>query len=395
MPWGHAASIIISSMNDVTLHYAGKRSTDDILAGTPAARLTPMGGEGDSGGNNSALSKLILGDNLAAMRALLDEYRGKVDLIYIDPPFATNARFRIGADRANSVSSSNADALAYADTLTGAEYLEFLRARLVILRALLAEHGSIYLHIDYKIGHYVKILMDEVFGANNFRSDIARVKCNPKNFRRKAYGNVKDLILFYSKSERLMWNDPKVPFSAEDKARLFAKRDADGRMYATIPLHAPGETAAGSTGKAWRGIMPPKGRHWRTEPAVLDEWDAQGLIEWSANNVPRKKIFADERDGKRMQDIWEFKDPQRPEYPTQKSLALLEFIIGASSSEGDIVLDCFCGSGTTLVAAQALGRRWLGIDGSAAAIAVARRRLAALPSDMIAAPARYEMLQAV
>ena len=171
--------------------------------GTPAARLTPMGGEDDGdSGDGAALSKLILGDNLGAMRALLGEYRGKVDLIYIDPPFATNARFRIGADRANSVSSSNSDAVAYADTLTGAEYLEFLRARLVFLRELLAEHGSIYLHIDYKIGHYVKILMDEVFDAGNFRSDIARVKCNPKNFRRKAYGNVKDLILFYSKSER-------------------------------------------------------------------------------------------------------------------------------------------------------------------------------------------------
>ena len=265
-------------MNDVTLYYAGKRSADDILAGTPAARLTPMGGESDDGGDGDgvALSKLILGDNLGAMRALMGEYRGKVDLIYIDPPFATNARFRIGADRANSVSSSNADALAYADTLTGAEYLEFLRARLVFLRELLAEHGSIYLHIDYKIGHYVKILMDEMFGAGNFRSDIARVKCNPKNFRRKAYGNVKDLILFYSKSERLRWNDPKVPFSAGDKARLFGKRDADGRMYTTIPLHAPGETAAGSTGKAWRGVMPPKGRHWRTEPAVLDEWTRRG-----------------------------------------------------------------------------------------------------------------------
>ena len=381
-------------MNDVTLHYDGKRSTADILAGTPAARLTPMGDDG-VGGSGPALSKLILGDNLGAMRALMGEYRGKVDLIYIDPPFATNARFRIGVDRANSVSSSNADALAYADTLTGAEYLEFLRARLVFLRELLAEHGSIYLHIDYKIGHYVKILMDEVFGAGNFRSDIARVKCNPKNFRRKAYGNVKDLILFYSKSERVRWNDPKVPFSAADKARLFGKRDSDGRMYTTIPLHAPGETAAGSTGKAWRGVMPPKGRHWRTEPAVLDEWDAQGLIEWSANNVPRKKIFADERDGKRMQDIWEFKDPQHPEYPTQKSLALLEFIIGASSDEGDVVLDCFCGSGTALVAAQALGRRWVGIDEAAAAIAVARRRLAALPSDMLAGRAQYEMMRAV
>lgn len=375
-------------MTAIQLHYPNKRDAADILSTTPKAALKSVCGAG-------ADSMLIQGDNLVAMQALLDDYRGAVDLIYIDPPFATNGRFRIGDDRANAVSSSAADAVAYTDTLVGAEYLEFLRARLIFLRELLAEHGSIYLHIDYKIGHYVKILMDEIFGASNFRSDIARIKCNPKNFRRKAYGNIKDLILFYSKSDKPVWNDPKQRFSAEDKRRLFGKTDADGRQYATIPLHAPGETANGVTGGAWRGIAPPKGRHWRTDPKTLDAWDAQGLIEWSANGVPRKKIFADERRGKRMQDIWEFKDPQHPDYPTQKSLDLLKHIIGASSNEGGLALDCFCGSGTTLLAAQSLNRRWIGIDNSLAAIKAAQKRLASQYCDVFRASAAYELVEAV
>ena len=339
-------------------------------------------------------NKLIHGDNLPILKTLLGDYAGKVDLIYIDPPFATNSRFRIGTYRTNTISSSADDAVAYSDTLVDAQFLEFLRERLIFLRELLSESGSIYLHIDYKIGHYVKILMDEIFGRHNFRSDIARIKCNPKNFRRKAYGNVKDMILFYSKSDKLTWNDPHIPFSDQDVDRLFRKTDADGRQYTTIPLHAPGETTRGNTGKAWRGMMPPKGRHWRSEPSALEELDKQGLIEWSANGVPRKKIYAEERPGKRMQDIWEFKDPQHPDYPTQKNQELLNFIVEASSNEGDLVLDCFCGSGSTLVAAQSLNRRWIGIDSSEAAIRVTQQRLGDLPRDLFSGGAGYEYLSA-
>lgn len=329
-------------------------------------------------------NKLIHGENLAALTALLPEYRGKVALVYIDPPFATNSQFRIGNGRTATVSSSNGDALAYTDQLRGAEYLAFLRARLALLRELLADNGSLYLHIDHKMGHYVKVLLDEVFGQKNFRNDITRVKSNPKNFPRKGYGNIKDLVLFYSKAREIIWNDPQVPLSEADKERLFRKADAAGRRYTTIPLHAPGETVNGNTGQEWQGLRPPPGRHWRSEPAVLEELDRQGLIEWSANGVPRRKIYADERAGKRMQDIWEFKDPPYPAYPTQKSLELLNFIVAASSNPGDLVLDCFCGSGTTLVAAQSQGRRWIGIDNAAAAIAAARERLAEMPSDLFA-----------
>lgn len=325
---------------------------------------------------------LIQGDNVSAMKGLLPKYRGEVDLVYIDPPFATNGHFRIGEERVGTVSSSNHDALAYSDTLVGPEFLEFLRERLVLLRELLSDRGSIYLHIDYKVGHYVKVLMDEVFGRKNFRNDITRIKCNPKNFSRKAYGNVKDLILFYSKSDDVIWNDPSMPFSEEDVARLFKKMDKAGRRYTTIPLHAPGETVAGPTGKAWRGMKPPRGRHWRSDPKVLEAWDQAGLIEWSASGVPRKKIYAVERAGMKMQDIWAFKDPQYPQYPTEKNLNLLKFIIEASSEPSSLVLDCFCGSGITLVAAQALGRSWIGIDSSAQAIKVTRKRLAELPRNL-------------
>ena len=358
----------------------------DILEQTPKAILESVFGEG-------AKNKLIQGDNLPVLRALLDDYREDVDLIYIDPPFATNGKFRIGTDRANTISGSPNDELAYADTLVGAEFLDFLRARLILLRELLSDSGSIYLHIDYKIGHYVKILMDEVFGAKNFRNDITRIKCNPKNFQRKAYGNIKDMILFYSKSAKSTWNDPRVPFSEEDVERLFRKTDEDGRRFTTIPLHAPGETTNGDTGREWRDMKPPKGRHWRSSPEVLEELDKQGLVEWSVNGVPRKKIFADESMGKRVQDIWEFKDPQYPKYPTQKNRDMLDFIVGASSKEGDLILDCFSGSGTTLLSAQSLNRRWIGVDSSEPAIEATRKRLAEVPGNLFL-DTKYEFLKA-
>ncbi|MEK6679802.1 MAG: site-specific DNA-methyltransferase, partial [Nitrospirota bacterium] len=311
------------------LTYDNKKSEKEIFDGTKKAALKSVSGKGSP-------SKLIQGDNLAIIKTLLEDCKlgGKVELIYIDPPFATNGHFKMSEGRANTISMANGDDIAYSDTLVGAGFLEFLRERLIFLRELMSDKASIYLHIDYKIGHYVKIIMDEIFGRKNFRNDITRVKCNPKNFDRKAYGNIKDLILFYSKSESPTWNDPTTPFTEEDITRLFKKVDKDGRKYTTIPLHAPGETVSGRTGQEWQGMKPPQGRHWRSAPEILEQLDEQGLIEWSATGVPRKKIYADEKEGKKMQDIWEFKDPQYPSYPTEKNLELLKFIIQSSSNEG-------------------------------------------------------------
>ncbi|PIP17474.1 MAG: site-specific DNA-methyltransferase [Parcubacteria group bacterium CG23_combo_of_CG06-09_8_20_14_all_35_9] len=370
------------------LNYNNKKSELEILQGTKKAVLCPIS-------EKPSPNKLIQGDNLEILKTLLKDYtlKGKVDIVYIDPPFATNGNFKISEHRANTISKCNGDEIAYSDTLVGAGFLEFLRERLIFLRELMSDRASIYLHIDYKIGHYVKIIMDEIFGKKNFRNDITRIKCNPKNFQRKAYGNIKDLILFYSKSDNLTWNDPKISFTKEDIEKLFKKVDKNGRKYTTIPLHAPGETVNGKTGQEWRNIKPPKGRHWRSEPALLEKLDREGLIEWSATGVPRKKIYADEKkEGKKIQDIWEFKDPQYPLYPTEKNLNLLKTIIQASSNKGDLVLDCFCGSGTTLIAAQELERNWIGIDKSEHAIKVTKKRLTQIPINIFTGNVEYNFL---
>ncbi|MDR0420863.1 MAG: site-specific DNA-methyltransferase [Prevotellaceae bacterium] len=136
---------------------------------------------------------LIQSDNLAGLQYLFNNgFAGKIDLVYIDPPYATGGNFTITNGRATTISNSKNGDIAYTDTLRGKEFIEFLRERLILIRELLSERGSIYLHIDYKIGHYVKVMMDEVFGIDNFRNDITRIKCNPKNFDRTGFGNIKE-----------------------------------------------------------------------------------------------------------------------------------------------------------------------------------------------------------
>jgi adenine-specific DNA-methyltransferase len=324
-------------------------------------------------------NRLLFGDNYDGLLYLAQEENltGKVRLVYIDPPYGTNQKFTVSNDRVSTISRSNAGRLAYSDMLTGDDYLEFLRERLVLIRDLMAEDGSIYFHIDNKMGHYVKVLMDKVFGQRNFINDIARIKCNPKNFPRNGFGNMKDTILLYSKSKKNLWNNPRQPIDETTVEAKFRLVDSEGRRYTTTPLHAPGETANGATGREWKGMLPPSGRHWRYNPKVLDELDKQGLIVWSANGNPRKKIYAEDvkNAGLKMQDVWMYKDPQNPKYPTEKNMAMLKMIVGASSNKGDIVLDAFCGSGSTLVAAQNLHRNWIGIDSSKEAISICKKLL--------------------
>lgn len=338
---------------------------------------------------------LLLSENLHALQYLLEveNLANKVDLVYIDPPFATGMNFTITQGRATTISNSKTGDIAYKDTLKGDEFLDFLSERLVLLRELLSDSGSIYLHIDYKIGHYVKVLMDKIFGMENFRNDISRIKCNPKNFARIGYGNVKDMILFYSKAANPIWNEPYQAYDESDIEKLFPKKDKNNRRYTTVPIHAPGETLNGKSSQAFNGIFPPKGRHWRTDVKTLQQWDREGLIEWSSAGNPRKIIYADERKGKRVQDIWDYKDPQYPDYPTEKNMELIERIVQTSSDEGSLVLDCFCGSGTTLVAAQNNGRKWIGVDQSPLAIDVTRKRLGQQEYSLFGGSSEYTYLE--
>lgn len=369
------------------LHYPDKKTEEQIYTQISDCELTRLN-------DVHSPNKLIHGENTIVLKHLIEKQglASKIDLIYIDPPFATYNIFTFSEDRANTISKSKNAEIAYTDTLQGTVFLEFLRERLVLLKILLSEQGSIYLHTDYKVGHYVKIIMDEIFGEENFRNDITRIKCNPKNFARKGYGNIKDMILFYSKGSNPIWNEPKIPYTEQDKIKLFPKIDKNGRRYTTIPLHAPGETQNGNTSQRFKGILPPKGRHWRTDIATLELWDAQGLIEWSDTGNPRKKIYVDEQEGKRLQDVWEMKDPQYPLYPTEKNADMLDIIIKTSSKPDSYVLDCFCGSGTTLFAAQLRGRKWIGIDQSEHAIKTSIKKLSSLTTDIFTPQPAYELL---
>ena len=161
---------------------------------------------------------LIQSDNLIGLQYLLSEkkLKGKIDLVYIDPPFATGGNFTITNGRATTISNSKDGDIAYTDCIKSTDFINYLRERIVLIHELLSEQGSMYLHIDYKIGHYVKVMMDEIFGIENFRNDITRIKCNPKNFNRIGYGNIKDLILFYTKSNNPIWNEPRDKYTEKD-----------------------------------------------------------------------------------------------------------------------------------------------------------------------------------
>lgn len=320
---------------------------------------------------------LIKGDNIIGLYWLMEHgYKGKIDLVYIDPPFATGGTFSVDDNgRVATISKSEDSIIAYKDTLQGHEFIDFLRQQASLIHELLSEKGSLYLHIDYKIGHYVKVMLDEIFGIENFRNDITRIKCNPKNFSRVGYGNIKDMILFYTKGKYPIWNEPRIEHSEKDLKKLYSKIDKDGRRYTTVPIHAPGETKDGKTAQAFKGIYPPKGRHWRCSVEELEELDRKGLIEWSEKGNPRKINYADEMTGKKVQDIWDFKDSMYPDYPTQKNPEMLNLIVSASSNANSIVMDCFCGSGSTLKAAQNLGRHWIGMDQSDVAISVTKKAI--------------------
>lgn len=308
----------------------------------------------------------IKDDNFIAMTRLLDEYQGKIDLVYIDPPYNTKSVFYYDNKKTSTISSSKNVDIAYKDNMAFKDYLEFVRERLILIHKLLSPKGTLYLHIDIKVGHYVKIILDEIFGANNFINDITRVKSNPKNFSRNAYGNEKDVIYVYSKIEKNnIFNNVLNPISKEKIEKKFSKIDKNGKRYTTVPCHAPGETKNGVTGMKWKDIFPPKGRHWRYSPEELEKLDKDNRIEWSKNGVPRIIKYADEHNGEKIQDIWkDFKDPQCPDYPTQKNLDMLELIIKQSSNENSVIMDCFAGSSSFLEIGLKNNRFVIGIDNS-------------------------------
>lgn len=339
-------------------------------------RLSIMNGKKLTGDNflpDGMIKRLYHADNLTVLKKLLEDrsIKGKIKLIYIDPPYNTGADFETRNQQ-----------FAYSDKFTVDEYIDFMRERLLIMHKLLSEEGSIYVHLDSNMVFHVKLLMDSIFGINNFRGMITRKKCKPKNYTRKTFGNISDYILFYSKSDSATWNRPYDKWEDEKIKKEYPFiEEGTGRRYKRVPIHAPG-IRNGATGTKWRGMLPPPGKHWQYTPDKLDELDANNEIYWSSNGNPRRKVYLDQSKGIPVQDIWlDYLDINNQNtfqtgYPTEKNVEMIKRIIEASSNEGDLIMDCFAGSGTTLIAAEELNRQWIGVDIGDVAIETIRKRLA-------------------
>jgi adenine-specific DNA-methyltransferase len=341
-------------------------------------------------------NRLIWGDKKYVLPSLLAEFSEAVDLIYIDPPFATGADFSLPIKLDTSSFTKEPSVIeqkAYRDTWGVSNddrrrgvtpydrYIRWIYDTVTVLRDLLTEHGSIYVHVGPHVSHLVRMCLDDVFGVGSFRAEIIWKRTGAHGAA-KRYAPVHDVILYYSKSDTPVWNPSFHNYSDEYLTDKYRYSDERGQ-YRLITLFPDG-IRRGATGESWRGIDPTaKGLHWRYPPTRLEELDAAGMIYWGAKGegLPQLKRYLDEAEGVSLQDIWTDIAPlnsqalERFGYPTQKPVALLERIIQASSSTGDLVLDCVCGSGTTSVAAEKLGRRWIACDLGRFAVHTARKRL--------------------
>ena len=332
-------------------------------------------------------NRLIWGDNKLVMSALLKQgWAGKINLIYIDPPFFTGADFSIRTKVGNEQiekEPSIIEEFAYKDTWKGgiASYLKYMSERLELMRDLLADDGSIYVHLDWHVGHYVKVLMDEIFGYQNFVNEIAWRKLHsPKNQSRQ-FGNQWDSILLYARNIiTIQFNQIRRKHS-QDYIDSFKMDDNDGRgPYQTMPLKAYGvQRTSKRKSFEWRGVKAP----WLYSKEKLDKmWEENKIYSTSSGDY-RYKLYLNDTNGSLVSDLWT-DDEVLPlqgisleslDFDTQKPEALLKRIILASSNPGDIVADFFCGSGTTLAVAEKFGRRWIGSDLSKFAIQVTRKRM--------------------
>jgi adenine specific DNA methylase Mod len=355
---------------------------------------TFLTGRGDTEWRN----RLIWGDKKYVLPSLLPEFANSIDLIYIDPPFDTGADFsylvEVPDHQTNATSFTKLPSVieqkAYRDTWGEGEthldsYLRWFYDTVVFLARLLKPTGSIYVHLDYHVSHYAKTILDEIFGVDHFLNEIVwkRTAAHSGEGVIRKYGPIHDSILLYSKSDTYTFNPGYLPYTKDYLDNFYRNVDPDGRRWLSRDLTAAG-VRHGESGKPWHGIdVASKGTHWKFRVEKLDELEKEGRISFpkKAGGMPRYKQYLDESKGVLLQDIWTDINPvqahaiERLTYPTQKPEALLERIIKTSSNEGDLVLDSFCGSGTTAAAAQKLGRRWVAGDLSRFSIHTSRKRL--------------------
>jgi len=355
-------------------------------------------------------NKLIWGDNKLILSSLKNgplreeiEENGGIKLIYIDPPFDVGADFSMNieiGDEQFTKTPSVLEELAYRDTWgKGADsFIAMIYERLSLMKDLLADDGSIYVHCDYRLNSYMKLVLDEIFGNNSFRNEIVWRRAYSHNDGNK-FGIITDTLFWYSKSQDYIYNKIFLPRTDEETDKEYPYIDEKtNKRYKSVSMNAAGQGEARRFGK--NGLLsPPKGTHWRWSQERIDKAIKEGIIFFTANGVPRYKQFADDIEGKQVQNLWtDFMaiSSQANEligYPTQKPEALAERIINASSNEGDVVADFFCGSGTALSVAEKLGRKWIGADLGKFAIHTTRKRMISVQRELKEAGKDYRAFE--
>ena len=353
------------------------------------------------------VNTLYYGDNLDILRRYIKDE--SVDLIYLDPPFNSRASYNVLFEEKNGTAPvaqvrafedfwhwDMATESAYADIVTTGPaklidllqalraflgqndmmaYLVMMAARLAELHRVLKPTGSIYLHCDPTASHYIKLLMDAVFGPQFFRNEIAWKRTSGHSDAGR-YGRAHDVILYYGRSDSVVWNQTYQPYDQQYVDQYYRYQDPDGRRFMSGDVTAAGLQGGGYEYE-WKGIR----RVWRVPQTTMERLDSENRLFYTRNGMPRIKRYLDESQGLPGQDVWTDIEAlrswhrERLGYPTQKPEALLSRIITASSNEGDIVMDPFCGCGTAVAVAERLRRRWIGIDITHLAITLMKNRL--------------------
>ncbi len=343
-------------------------------------------------------NKLIWGDNKLILSSLVNgpmrneiEKQGGLKLIYIDPPFDVGADFSMKIDVGDeqlTKKPSVLEQIAYRDTWgKGADsFIAMIYERLSLMKDLLVEDGSIYVHCDWRVNSYIRLAMDEIFGKDNFINELSWEKIKSVKAQTKGFGKVKDTIFLYAKSNNIIFNQMRKPHDPDYVKSMYRHVDEKGR-YRLHDFTQKGQGASRQFGK--RGILPPPtGKHWIWSQKRINEGLRKGLIVFSKNRIPQVKRYLHEVKGEALSDLWNEVSPmgavssERLGYPTQKPETLLERIIQASSNKGDLVADFFCGSGTTCAVAEKLERKWIGSDLGKFAIHTTRKRMIKTQRDL-------------
>ena len=370
-------------------------------------------------------NKLYFGDNLEILRSHLTDQ--VVDLIYLDPPFNSKATYNVLFEEKDG-QQSDAQITAFEDTWHWGDeaeasyvelveqapiqklsqlmvalrsflgrndmlaYLTMMAIRLVELKRVLASHGSLYLHCDATASHYLKLVLDAIFGVNNFRAEIVWRRMNAKGLAFKGYPKNHDIVFYYSASNHFTWNRPFTEHDSEYMDTFYKHIDEEtGRRFRISDLSNPNKDRPNLTYE-WHGHY----KVWRWEKPRMIDAEKKGLLYYSSTGLAYQKRYLDEMKGQPIDTIWDDIPPiqaqssERLGYPTQKPEALLERIIQASSNDGDLILDPFCGCGTTITVAERLKRRWVGIDITHLAVTLMKNRLETTFAEQELSP--YEVL---